>query len=133
MPRSDKYSGDSGKHSGAASGGSTGIEQGSGGVDSGSQVTVAFDVSADKFYTRVIAEQNLTVFERENIGKVLPAAVDGQGGSYVYKGGCSDESRDRSKSPNETYPGAQNDTRRDFSKGHGAGAPTQLSPERVNS
>lgn len=133
MPRSDKYSGDSGKHSGAASGGSTGIEQASGGVDSGSQVTIACDISPEKFYTRVVGEQNLTVFERENLGKPLGVNVDGHGGVYTYKGGNSDISRDKAASPNETYTAAQNDTRRDFSKGHGASAPTQLSPERVNS
>lgn len=136
MPRTDKYSSDSGKHSGAVSGGSTGLSSQDGGLDSNADIV--FDIPTTTYYTRIVGEANLTVFERENIGKQIPSGADMRGAlgvdvdnlAWVYDTSLSNQSREAAAGPNETYRAPQTDTRRDFSKGHGAAAPTQLAPER---
>lgn len=108
-----------------------------GGLDSNAQIVL--DVPTTTYYTRAIGEQNLTVFERENLGKPVPYDADVTGAvgvrsdalsGWTYDEGLSNRSILASAGPNATYADqSQSDTRRDFSKGHGAAPPTQLAPE----
>lgn len=107
-----------------------------GGLDSNADIV--FDVPTTTYYTRAIAEQNLTVFERENLGKRVPPMADVTGATgvsadgflaWTYDASLTNHSIIQAAGPNETYRAGQSDTRRDFSKGHGAAAPTQLMPE----
>lgn len=137
MPRTGQYSGDSGKLTGISSGGSTGVPEHDGGLDT--NASVVFDVPTTTYYTRAIQEQNLTVWERENMGKERPIDdVTGATGTtdnlflaWTYDKSLTNESREAAAGPNETYADntQSSDTRRDFSKGHGAAPPTQLAPE----
>lgn len=108
-----------------------------GGLDT--NASIVFEVPTTTYYTRAIGESNLTVFERENLGKIVPPAADVTGATgvsadgllaWTYDESMSNEYREGAASPNETYgSNSQSDTRRDFSKGHGAAPPTQLAPE----
>lgn len=112
-----------------------------GGLDSNAEIM--FDVPTTTYYTRAVGEANLTAFERENIGKRVPSVADVTGAvgvsadgllAWTYDQSLSNESREAAASPNETYANkSQSDTRRDFSKGHGAAPPTMLAPECVQS
>jgi hypothetical protein len=110
MPKTDKYSGDSGKHSGGASGGSTGVPSAEGGIDSG--VQVAFKLGPEQLISKSTQEENYTVIERENLqidphASVVASGRTGRNTPYA----------------DEHAPQASPCTH-DWSKGHGAGAPT---------
>jgi hypothetical protein len=108
-----------------------------GGLDTNADIV--FEIATTTYYTRGVSEDNLTVFERENLGKKTPAIADMVGAigvspdsllAWTYEESLSNKSREAAAGPNETYGSAsQKDTRRDFSKGHGANPPTQLAPE----
>ena len=112
-------------------------KQADGGLDTNADIV--FDIPTTTYYTRAVGEANLTVFERENIGKRVQEGADATGAigvsadgllAWTYDKSLSNKSRIAAASPNETYASAsQSDTRRDFSKGHGAAPPTQLAPE----
>jgi hypothetical protein len=137
MPRTAQYSGDSGKVGSMSSGGSTGVPSADGGLDTNADIV--FEIPTTTYYTRIVGEANLTVFERENLGKAIPSAGDMRGATgvsidnvaWTYDESLANKSREAAASPNETYASASqsSDTRRDFSKGHGAAAPTMLAPE----
>jgi hypothetical protein len=136
MPISGSYGSDSGKRGQGLSGGSTGVSSADGGLDTNADIV--FEVPTTTYYTRAIAEGNLTVYERENLGKPIPPEADVTGAigisadglvAWTYTDSLTNQSRIDAAGPNETYRAPQRDTRRDFSKGHGAAAPTQLMPE----
>ena len=137
MPRTSQYSGDSGKVGGVASGGATGVPSVDGGLDKNADIV--FEIPTTTYYTRVVGESNLTVFERENLAKPIPAVADMRGAigvtvdplAWSYNESLANTSREAAASSNETYASASqsSDTRRDFSKGHGAAPPTMLAPE----
>lgn len=75
--------------------------------------TEVWSVPAEQYVSRIVGEQNLTVFERENIGKPVPelSSYVADGTDYTYNESFSNKKRLAARGPNETWTAPQPDDR----------------------